>query len=59
MARWTRVVAAFAAIDDGRLNAGTESVKGIPQTTPARWGNLRDRWATTYDASIIKNTRIR
>jgi hypothetical protein len=29
------------------------------QTTPARWGNLRDRWATTYDASIIKNTRIR
>jgi hypothetical protein len=29
------------------------------QTTPARWGNLRDRWATTYDASMIKNTRIR
>jgi hypothetical protein len=29
------------------------------QTTPARWGNLRDRWATTYDASVIKNTRIR
>jgi hypothetical protein len=29
------------------------------QTTPARWGNLRDRWATTYDASLIKNTRIR
>jgi len=29
------------------------------QTTPARWGNLRDRWATTYDASAIKNTRIR
>jgi hypothetical protein len=29
------------------------------QSTPARWGNLRDRWATTYDASIIKNTRIR
>src|SRR6185503_12698320 len=29
------------------------------QTTPARWGNLRDRWATTYDASIIKTTRIR
>ena len=28
-------------------------------TTPARWGNLRDRWATTYDASVIKNTRIR
>jgi hypothetical protein len=27
--------------------------------TPARWGNLRDRWATTYDASVIKNTRIR
>ena len=29
------------------------------RTTPSRWGNLRDRWATTYDASIIKNTRIR
>jgi hypothetical protein len=29
------------------------------QTTPARWGNLRDPWATTYDASMIKNTRIR
>jgi hypothetical protein len=29
------------------------------QTTPARWGNLRDPWATTYDASVIKNTRIR
>jgi hypothetical protein len=29
------------------------------QTTPARWGNLRDPWATTYDASLIKNTRIR
>jgi hypothetical protein len=29
------------------------------QTTPARWGNLRDQWATTYDASVIKNTRIR
>jgi hypothetical protein len=29
------------------------------QTTPARWGNLRDRWATTYDASAIKTTRIR
>jgi Carboxypeptidase regulatory-like domain len=29
------------------------------QTTPDRWGNLRDRWATTYDASIIKTTRIR
>ena len=29
------------------------------QTTPARWGNLRDRWATTYDAAAIKNTRIR
>ena len=28
-------------------------------TTPARWGNLRDRWATTYDTAIIKNTRIR
>ncbi len=29
------------------------------QTTPARWGNLRDRWATTYDASAIKTTQIR
>src|SRR2546426_1156568 len=28
-----RVVAALAAIDDGRVNAGTESVKGIPQIT--------------------------
>jgi hypothetical protein len=29
------------------------------RTTPSRWGNLRNRWATTYDASVIKNTRIR
>jgi hypothetical protein len=29
------------------------------QTTPLRWGNLRDRWATTYDAAAIKTTRIR
>ncbi|HKA01046.1 MAG TPA: carboxypeptidase-like regulatory domain-containing protein [Candidatus Solibacter sp.] len=29
------------------------------RTTPLRWGNLRDRWATTYDASMIKTTRIR
>jgi len=29
------------------------------QTTPARWGNLHDPWATTYDASAIKTTRIR
>ena len=29
------------------------------QTTPARWGNLRDSWATTYDAAAIKTTRIR
>jgi hypothetical protein len=29
------------------------------QTTPLRWGNLRDRWATTYDAAAIKTTPIR
>lgn len=29
------------------------------QTFPARWGNIRDRWATTYDAAAIKTTRIR
>ena len=29
------------------------------RTTPLRWGNIRDRWATTYDASMIKTTRIR
>jgi hypothetical protein len=29
------------------------------RTTPERWGNIRDRWATTYDASAIKTTRIR
>jgi hypothetical protein len=29
------------------------------QTTPSRWGNLRDRWAATYDAAAIKTTRIR
>src|SRR5262249_51078360 len=29
------------------------------RTTPLRFGNLRDRWATTYDASMIKSTRIR
>jgi len=29
------------------------------QTFPSRWGNIRDRWATTYDAAAIKTTRIR
>ena len=29
------------------------------RTTPQRWGNIRDQWATTYDASMIKTTRIR
>ena len=29
------------------------------QTFPARWGNIRDRWATTYDAAAIKTTRLR
>ena len=27
-------------------------------TSPARWGNLRDRWATTFDTAAIKTTRI-
>jgi hypothetical protein len=29
------------------------------RTTPLRWGHIRDQWATTYDASVIKSTRIR
>ncbi|MDZ4798898.1 MAG: TonB-dependent receptor plug domain-containing protein [Bryobacteraceae bacterium] len=29
------------------------------RTTPIRFGNLRNQWATTVDASLIKNTRIR
>jgi len=29
------------------------------RTTPIRWGNLRDRWAQTYDMSLMKNTRVR
>jgi hypothetical protein len=29
------------------------------QTTPARWGHIRNQWATTYDMSMIKNTRIK
>ena len=29
------------------------------RTTPDRWGNLRNRWATTYDASMLKTTKIR
>ena len=28
------------------------------QTTPARWGHIRNQWATTYDMSVIKNTRV-
>ena len=42
---------------DSTLSAYSHSAR--KWNTPARWGNLRDRWATTYDASIIKNTRIR
>jgi len=29
------------------------------RTTPLRYGNLRNWWATTYDVSVIKSTRIR
>ena len=29
------------------------------RTTPIRYGNLRNQWGTTVDASLIKNTRIR
>ena len=29
------------------------------RTTPDYWGNLRNRWANTIDASLIKKTRIR
>jgi hypothetical protein len=29
------------------------------RTTPDYWGNLRNRWANTIDASLIKRTRIR
>lgn len=29
------------------------------QTTPARWGHIRNQWATTYDMSVIKNTRVK
>ncbi|MGH9671872.1 MAG: hypothetical protein ACRD44_01725, partial [Bryobacteraceae bacterium] len=29
------------------------------RTTPLRYGNLRNQWATTVDISAIKNTRIR
>jgi hypothetical protein len=29
------------------------------RTTPLRFGNIRNQWATTVDASLIKNTRVR
>lgn len=29
------------------------------RTTPLRYGNIRNQWATTYDASLIKNTVVR
>ncbi|MBL8231403.1 MAG: carboxypeptidase regulatory-like domain-containing protein [Bryobacterales bacterium] len=29
------------------------------RTTPVRYGNLRNQWGNTVDASMIKNTRIR
>jgi hypothetical protein len=29
------------------------------RTTPLRYGNLRNQWGTTYDASMIKTTRLR
>lgn len=29
------------------------------RVTPARWGNMRNQWARTYNISLIKNTRIR
>ncbi len=29
------------------------------RTTPLRYGNLRNRWAKTYDFSVIKDVRVR
>jgi hypothetical protein len=29
------------------------------RTTPIRYGNIRNQWATTLDASLIKNTAVR
>ncbi len=29
------------------------------RTTPARYGNMRNQWARTYNISLIKNTQIR
>ena len=29
------------------------------RTTPIRYGNIRNQWASTLDGSLIKNTRIR
>ena len=29
------------------------------RTTPIRYGNIRNQWGSTLDASLIKNTRIR
>lgn len=29
------------------------------RVTPIRYGNLRNQWANTVDASLIKNTRLR
>ncbi|HET8548987.1 MAG TPA: carboxypeptidase regulatory-like domain-containing protein [Bryobacteraceae bacterium] len=29
------------------------------RTTPLRYGHIRNQWATTFDMSLIKNTRVR
>ena len=64
---WSRLFKTGYVGTDGSVRnvlSGESPVFAIRQpntlrTTPDYWGNLRNRWANTIDASLIKRTRIR
>jgi hypothetical protein len=64
---WNRLFKTGYINTDGSVHnvqSGESPVFAIRQpntlrTTPDRWGNLRNRWANTIDAALIKKTRIR
>ncbi len=64
---WDRLFKTGVIDVDGRVRnvlSGEQPVYQIRppfslRTTPIRYGNLRNQWATTVDASLIKNTYLR
>ena len=64
---WDRLFKTGVIDIDGALRnvlSGEQPVFGVRppftlRTTPLRYGNLRNRWGTTFDLSLLKTVRIR